>query len=285
MNLPEESPEGAPPKRRDDTAAPPTRPDPGRLRASDADRDRVADQLREALAEGRLTPDEHAERLDAVYAAKTYAELAPIVEDLPATGRPDLPPPEQRPQPAMDVAGSGASSLPTPARHAANIVAIFSGADRKGRWLVEPHTTIAAVFGGVDLDLRQAVLSQREVTINVTCVFGGIDIKVPPGVRVINSVAAVFGGIDLPSDDPLEPDAPVIRLTGVAFFGGVDVKRRPAGPGDAGALGSGFRRRQREIQREFHERSRDAHRELRDKHRELRDLRRTERRQRRRDRW
>lgn len=64
------------------------------MRASDSDRDRVAEQLREALAEGRLTAEEHAERLDAVYQAKTYAELAPIVEDLlyhrrraPARGR------------------------------------------------------------------------------------------------------------------------------------------------------------------------------------------------------
>ena len=280
MDLPEESPEGAPP----------ARPDPGRLRASDADRDHVADQLREALAEGRLSPEEHAERIDAVYAAKTYAELAPIVEDLPTAGRPGGRPggrPEQR-QPAMDVAGGGAAtSLPAPVRHAANIVAIFGGAGRKGRWLVEPHTTILAVFGGVELDLRQAVLSQREVTINVTCVFGGVEVKVPPGVRVTNSAAAVFGGVQLPDDDPLEPDAPVIKLTGLALFGGVDVKRRPAdsgGPGGPGALaGDDLRARQREIQREYHERRRDAHRELRQRHRELRDLRRAERQHRRRD--
>jgi hypothetical protein len=253
-----------------------------RLRASDADRDRVADQLRDALAEGRLTPEEHAERLDAVYAAKTYAELAPIVADLPGAGRPAAPPPRPRP-PAMDVADAPGTSLPAPARHASNIVAIFSGADRKGRWLVEPHTNVVTVFGGVDLDLRQAVLSQREVTINVTCVFGGVEVKIPPGVRVINSVAAVFGGCQLPGDDPLEPDAPVIRLTGVVLFGGVDVKRRSAPGGAATAeIEGGFRERQREIQREFHERRRAAQRELREKHRELREMRRFERRDRRR---
>ncbi|WP_205719737.1 DUF1707 SHOCT-like domain-containing protein, partial [Actinomadura geliboluensis] len=53
------------------------------MRASDADRDEVADRLREALAEGRITPEEHAERIDAVYKAKTYAELAPVLSDLP----------------------------------------------------------------------------------------------------------------------------------------------------------------------------------------------------------
>jgi hypothetical protein len=244
------------------------------MRASDADRDRVADLLREALAEGRLSPEEHAERLDAVYAAKTYAELEPIVADLPGSGQPSTPPP----QPAMEVEQSG--GLPTPTRQPASIVAIFSGAERKNRWLVEPHTTITTIFGGVVLDFRQAVLSQREVTLNITCVFGGVEITVPPGVRVVDSSADVFGGRQLPGDDPIEPDAPVIRMTGLNLFGGVNVKRRPVNPGEGG--GSGFRERQREIQREFHDRRRNAHRELREKQRELRDLRRTERRHRRR---
>ncbi|MGO4417668.1 DUF1707 domain-containing protein, partial [Streptomyces sp. MCAF7] len=70
------------------TAAPTkTAPGPvsaGELRASDADRDRIADILREALAEGRLDPEEHAERIDAVYRAKTVGELDTLVRDLPA---------------------------------------------------------------------------------------------------------------------------------------------------------------------------------------------------------
>ncbi|TDD63364.1 DUF1707 SHOCT-like domain-containing protein, partial [Actinomadura rubrisoli] len=54
------------------------------MRASDADRDQVADRLREALAEGRITPEEHAERIDVVYNAKTYADLEPVLADLPS---------------------------------------------------------------------------------------------------------------------------------------------------------------------------------------------------------
>jgi hypothetical protein len=285
VDLPEESPERATSSRPEAaSSAKADRPDPSRLRASDADRDRVADQLREALAEGRLTPEEHAERLDAVYAAKTYAELAPVVADLPGMGEPAGPPTAATRHPAMEVASGGGAALPVPARPAATIVAIFGGAERKGRWLVEQHTTVTAVFGGIDLDLRQAVLSQREVTITVTCVMGGVELTVPPGVRVINSVAAVLGGVQIPGDDSLEPDAPVIRLTGLALFGGIDVKRRPANPANADAVGSDFRERQRETHREFNERTRDVHRELRQKHRELRELRRTERRQRRHDR-
>ena len=48
------------------------------LRASDADRERVAERLREAATDGRITMDELEERVDATYAAKTHAELKPL---------------------------------------------------------------------------------------------------------------------------------------------------------------------------------------------------------------
>ena len=57
-----------------------------RLRASDADRDQAATVLNNAMAEGRLTVDEHSERLDAVYAAKTHADIVPLLDDLPGHG-------------------------------------------------------------------------------------------------------------------------------------------------------------------------------------------------------
>jgi hypothetical protein len=54
------------------------------LRASDVERERYAEVLREHAAQGRLTVDELDERLDRVYAARTHGELAPVVADLPA---------------------------------------------------------------------------------------------------------------------------------------------------------------------------------------------------------
>ena len=67
----------------------PERPEPNdlpELRASDADRERVAEVLRDALAEGRLDMEEFEERLEATYKARTYGELAPLTRDLPAPG-------------------------------------------------------------------------------------------------------------------------------------------------------------------------------------------------------
>jgi hypothetical protein len=54
------------------------------LRASDADRDAVAERLRNAAVEGRLEPDELEERLHAALRARTYADLEGLLEDLPA---------------------------------------------------------------------------------------------------------------------------------------------------------------------------------------------------------
>jgi Domain of unknown function (DUF1707) len=54
-----------------------------RLRASDNDRDAVAEQLREAHTEGRLTLEELEDRLGKTYAARTFADLAPLTADLP----------------------------------------------------------------------------------------------------------------------------------------------------------------------------------------------------------
>jgi hypothetical protein len=54
------------------------------LRIGDADRERVAERLRTAAGEGRLAPEELEERLEAAFAARTEAKLAPLVADLPA---------------------------------------------------------------------------------------------------------------------------------------------------------------------------------------------------------
>jgi hypothetical protein len=179
-----------------------------RLRASDADRDRAASVLNEALAEGRLTPQEHSERLDAIYAAKTHADLVPVLDDLPA--RADSAAPE--PGRARGARGS-------------RIIAVFGGASRKGAWRVQPNTTVVTVFGGADLDLRDAVLPGREITIRAVSVFGGMSITVPPEMRVVDSGVAVFGGRDVAGDTPESGglDAPVLRLHGACVFGAVFV--------------------------------------------------------------
>ena len=189
-----------------------------RLRASDADRDRAASVLNEALAEGRLTPEEHSERLDSIYAAKTQADLVPPLEDLPAVADSKSP---------ARVAESAAATRP-----GGRIVAVFGGASRKGAWRVPPTVEVVTVFGGADIDLRDAILPGPEITVRAVSIFGGLSITVPPEMRVVDSGVAIFGGRDVSGDitESAAPDAPVLRLHGACVFGGVSVKHKQRKP-------------------------------------------------------
>jgi len=187
-----------------------------RLRISDADRDRAASVLSDALAEGRLTPDEHSQRLDAIYAAKTHADIAPIVSDLPGAGA-------ALEVPIGSVVASGADDGESPVR----MVAVFSETSRRGRWRVPRAIGAVSVFGHTELDLRDAVLPDKEIKINVVCVFGDARITVPPEMHVIDTGWALFGGREIApeSAESARPDAPVLRVSGVSIFGLTTVRR------------------------------------------------------------
>lgn len=193
------------------------------VRASDADRDRIADILREALAEGRLDAEEHSERIDAVYRAKTQGELEPLVRDLPV-GR------EQRPPEQYD---ADASAEYRPQAHAPgphggcstdNLVAIFSGSVRKGRYRVPAKINAFACFGGIEIDLTEAVFERQHLQINATAIFGGVEIRVPENVTLRQKGAGIFGGFDVHTAESDDPHAPVVLIQGAAIFGGVDAK-------------------------------------------------------------
>jgi len=182
------------------------------VRASDADRDRIADILREALAEGRLDAAEHSERLDGVYAAKTLGELEPFVRDLPRTRTASHVPP------VPQTYGSPGEETKD------NLVAIFSGSVRKGRFRVPGKINSFACFGGIEIDLTEAVFEQQHVVINATAVFGGIEIRVPENVTLRQKGTGIFGGFDVHSTEAGDPHAPVVLVQGAAIFGGVEAK-------------------------------------------------------------
>jgi len=183
------------------------------LRASDADRDTAAAVVNNALAEGRLTADEHSERLDAIYSAKTQSQLVPLLADLPG----------QR-----AAAPATASSAPlAPSGRGGRIVAIFSGATRKGTWHPEPVMEVLTVFGGAELDFREAVLPGKEIVLRATTVLGGIEITVPPEMQVVDNGVAILGGREIHGGAaPAGADAPVLRLEGICVLGGVEVRRK-----------------------------------------------------------
>ena len=199
---------------------PPGPGDRGRLRVSDADREQTAEVLRRAAGDGRITLAELDERLTLAYAARTYADLSALTGDLPGpevTGQVTA-----RPGAAVDRIGAA----PGPSFS----VAVMSGAQRTGPWVVPPRYTAVAIMGGVELDLRRARFSEPVVTIQVFALMGGVSIIAPEDIEVDVSGFAFMGGFDHSAAGPGVPGAPVVRVTGFALLGGVDVRRRPSEP-------------------------------------------------------
>ena len=89
-----------------------------------------------------------------------------------------------------------------------------------------PRVTVLNLFGGSDLDLRQALVP-GDVTLSVYSLFGGSDITVPVGADVEMTGTAIFGGNDLDLSTPAVTGSPRIRVRVVSVFGGTDVKDRP----------------------------------------------------------
>ncbi|WP_327429028.1 DUF1707 SHOCT-like domain-containing protein [Streptomyces sp. NBC_01236] len=267
------------------------------LRASDADRERVTEQLRDALAEGRLDMEEFEERLEATYKARTYGELAPITRDLP--GPAAVAPVSMVKQPAES--GSWAGRIVGGEGSSAWAVAIMSGFERKGRWTVPRRFNSFAFWGGGEIDLREANFADREVVINCVAIMGGVNVVVPPGVEVVVRGIGIMGGFDHREEgQPGEPGAPRVIVTGFAFWGGVGVERKLTraerlrikeerrqerlerkaarkelqGSGsDSSGLGEMFDAldEARDLIRERHEDRRERHEERRERHRERRE--------------
>ncbi|MDH3958694.1 MAG: DUF1707 domain-containing protein, partial [Actinomycetota bacterium] len=202
----------------------------GRVLISDADRARMADVIGNAYAEGRLTPEEYEDRLTATMAARTAADLVPVVDGLPpATVAAAL-----APLVGVDVTPLQATAGTTPGWHApagaqsssSSVVAVFGGATRKGEWIVPAQLTAFAMFGGVELDLTRVTFAQQESEIVAVAVMGGVEITVPEGLTVHVDGVGIFGGFDQKAEGPGQPGAPVLRIKGAAFFGGVEVKRK-----------------------------------------------------------
>ena len=156
-----------------------------------------------------------------------------MTRDLPATVDPPAPTPNL-PAVAREPLAAGGRALALPATNR-KLSAIFSGVQRKGPWVVPETLKVRAVFGGVELDLRNAQLTADVTEIHCRAVFGGIDITVPPNVYVEVIGTAIFGGFDQDDRESTPPpDQPVkvVRISGRAVFGGVSVRVREPGEKD-----------------------------------------------------
>ena len=185
------------------------------LRASDADRDRVIELLRAAVADGRLDPVEFDERLDAALAARTIDALTPLTADLIA------------------VPGSGgALTLPltgTAAEPAAELLTISERhglVRRDGRWTLPHRLALRTAWCDVMLDLTSAVRSGPELVIEFQVRGGNVELVLAPGMVVdANELSVRHSRLAISRDaGDSTPETLHVRLTGRMRHGRIDTR-------------------------------------------------------------
>jgi len=180
-----------------------TEPGPPAQRASDDDRERTVDLLRDASVTGRLDLEELAARTELAHGARTRAELDELTADLATTH-------EHAP-----------TSEPQRQRVA------FSAHRRRGRWFPAQASRYSNVCGTIELDLRHAVLPGPEIELHIRSWFGTTTLLVPEGVEV----ELTGGGFGATNNVDIEgepgPDAPIVRIHARGPFGTLNVRSRP----------------------------------------------------------
>lgn len=183
-------------------------------------RTRIVDALTQHFAQDDLTMEELEQRLSLVYAARTPSALSAVLDGLPSL-TPSVPAaatiPDQEPSPMV---------RREEGHRWRTFIALMSGVTRKGPWIVPRRLHAIALMGGIELDFRSARLTHQVTEVSIVTIMGGAALIVPPGVRVESDGFAILGGFD---DAPSalttsDPNAPVIRVRGLAIMGSVEVR-------------------------------------------------------------
>jgi hypothetical protein len=180
------------------------------LRASHADRDQVVELLRVAAGDGRLSAEELDDRLERALTTRTYAELAALTADLPAT-------------PGAAVVPPGAGAVSATAKDLVRIHVRGSSVCRDGRWVVPKELDVKVKGGAVTLDFTEAVITQPLLRITAEVRGGGLRLITRPGIVVDADDISLHGGsVTLPK--PPGPDVPVqlrIEIAGSVHGAGI----------------------------------------------------------------
>jgi len=183
-----------------------------------AEREKVVARLSEAFAQDRLDMDELERRMTLAHERDTIASINQLVDDL------------------AEAEGEGrarALAHSSESLEYDEIIAIFGGNHFSGPRPLPRRLKLKAVFGGVQLDLREALFPDGVVEVQVKAVFGGVQIIVPPTLAVECHGVAILGGFEGLHRAPASPDpsSPLLRVRGQVVFGGVQIETRL--PGEA----------------------------------------------------
>jgi len=193
------------------------------VRRAQETRERVIARLSDHFAHDALDVDEFERRITVAQTSDNPADFEALLRDLPDVDGPVAA--------TKAVVPTIVPALSPPAGDVDTAYAIFGGIDRGGTWTVPRRMKIVAVFGGANLDLREARFPPGVVDIQVTAVMGGINIVVPPGLAVQMHGSAIMGGFAEVNRTPghPDPDAPLLRIRGMTMMGGVNIEMRLPG--------------------------------------------------------
>jgi hypothetical protein len=218
-------------------AGPLTAPVPTRLRPATIVRDQIITRLSDAFANDVIDVNEFERRVTVAQRSDSVAEIQALVSDLPA--RPVAAESAPAPAPQRAVVPSHA------VKPRGTVFTIMGGVERKGSWTVPRALNVGVLMGGAQIDLREALLPPGTVDIRVAALMGGVEIIVPPNLPVEADGVAIMGGFAHVDRAPADPDpaAPMLRVTGLALMGGVQIEMRL--PGESPREARKRRRRER----------------------------------------
>jgi class 3 adenylate cyclase len=149
-----------------------------------------------------------------VFGAERLDEIRAVLTDL---GGADLPVLSPMPAPAPSVP-------PPPPAESQYVVAVMSGAERKGTWRAKSQINAISVMGGCKLDFRHAELSSAVTRVSAVTIMGSVEIVVPEGVPVEVDGFVLMGGIEDKTRAAPAPGAPMLRVTAFGMMGGVVIR-------------------------------------------------------------
>jgi hypothetical protein len=175
------------------------------LRASHEDRDRVAELLRMAAGDGRLTAEELDQRLEVALTARTYGELTALTSDLPA--------------------GPGLATAAEP-KDLVRVETHSGSARRDGRWVVPRRMEIRVSSGSVRLDFTEAVITQPVLRIDAEVTSGSLTLITKPGIAVdAGDVSIRSGTVKVrPHGGPEVPALLSIHVSGKVGSGSITAR-------------------------------------------------------------
>ena len=186
-------------------------------------RERVIAELQEHFAHDALDVDEFERRVTLAHTSDSSVEIARLTADLPALT--SAPAPRAALVPADEV------------RPVQTVRVLMGSTERRGSWTVPRRMNVRTTMGATVLDFREARLPAGPVEIQLRTLMGSAEIIVPPGLAVETEGSAIMGSFEHVDRAPAhpDPDAPLLRVRGIALMGSVEIKMRLPGEteGDA----------------------------------------------------